>query len=147
MPLTNRVSRRVVSIAALSLFLSTALNVSAQNVPMQIGSEQLRQLLEENAVLIDVRRIDEWQRTGVVESSHMVTFFDQRGNYDAAAWLGKINEFSAPDDPIVLICQTGSRSGVIANWLAGRMGYSAVYNLQPGIVEWIRTGLPVTSVN
>ena len=147
MLLTTQIFRRVVSIAAMSLFLCVAFNASAQNVPMQIGAEELRQLLEENAVLIDVRRKDEWQRTGVVESSHMVTFFDQRGNYDAAAWLGEINEFSDSDDPIVLICQTGSRSGVIANWLAARMGYTDVYNLEPGIVEWIRTGLPVTSVN
>ena len=137
---------RILGIAVMAMLLSAAFSARAERAPIQIGAQELEQLSQDQVILIDVRRQDEWRRTGVVENSHLVTFFDQRGNYDAAAWLGKINAFSNPDDTIVLICQTGSRSGVIANWMAGQLGYSAVYNLQPGIVEWIGRGLPVSPV-
>ena len=144
---TQRFVRRFVGIAIMGLLLSAAFSARAERAPIQIGAQELEQLSQDQVILIDVRRQDEWRRTGVVENSHLVTFFDQRGNYDAAAWLGEINAFSNPDDTIVLICQTGSRSGIIANWLASQMGYSVVYNLQPGIVEWIREGLPVSPVH
>ena len=144
---TPHIVRHILLTAVLVLLFGATFSARAQHAAIQIGAEELQQLVMEQAVLIDVRRQDEWQRTGVVENSNLVTFFDQSGNYNAAAWLSDISAFSNPNDPIVLICQTGSRSGVIASWLAGQMGYSAVYNLQPGIVEWMRKGLPVSAVN
>lgn len=119
----------------------------AQSLPLQIKADELMVLKNEGVVLIDIRTEDEWRQTGVVEGSHRVTFFDANGNYDANTWINTIGEFTDKDKPVVLICLSGSRSRVVTNWMANKLGYSAVYNYQPGIQEWLRLGLPVEQVN
>ena len=46
------------------------------------------------------------------------------------------------DKPIILICAVGGRSYWVGRFLSSR-GYSEVYNLSGGIVDWEKEGLPV----
>jgi rhodanese-related sulfurtransferase len=48
------------------------------------------------------------------------------------------------EDPVVLICRTGSRTSTLARHLVEKMGYSQVYNVRDGIARWIRDDRPVT---
>ena len=43
---------------------------------------------------------------------------------------------------IVVYCAVGSRSNLVAGFLAGK-GYGEVYNVSDGIVGWYRNGLPI----
>ena len=43
---------------------------------------------------------------------------------------------------IVVYCAVGSRSNLVAGFLAGK-GYGEVYNVSDGIVGWYRNHLPV----
>ncbi len=47
---------------------------------------------------------------------------------------------------LVLICKKGVRSLAAAK-LAERFGYQPVYNLDGGMLEWIRVGFPVATAS
>ena len=49
---------------------------------IQIDSAELQRLRAEGVSVIDVRRPEEWSKTGVIEGSHLLTFFDAEGRYD-----------------------------------------------------------------
>lgn len=102
--------------------------------------------LDPKAVLIDVRRPDEWSKSGVVEGSIPITFFDKKGRYDVSAWLAAAEAHGVTKDtPIVLICEAGVRSSRIADLLDKRLGYSSVGNVTEGIRDWIDEGRPVST--
>lgn len=126
------------------LGISLAL-VSSTAMPdvLQASSQDLEQLLQENVSLIDVRTQYEWRQTGVISNSHLLMFFDERGNYDVDAWLKKLDEIVKPDEPVAIICHVGNRSAVISDFLVRRIGYEQVYNITYGIDHWIRTERPV----
>ena len=57
---------------------------------IQVDNEALKQLLNAGVPLIDVRTASEWQQTGIIEGSHLLTFFDEKGQYDVGRMAGKI---------------------------------------------------------
>ena len=46
--------------------------------------------------------------------------------------------------PTVFYCQTGGRSAQASAFIAAK-GYDNVYNLQGGIMAWVRSGKPLAS--
>ena len=108
--------------------------------PAQTDSAALRDLIEQGVAVIDVRTAQEWQATGVIKGSHLITFFDQEGNYDAAAWVEKLAAIAPPDQPVALICAAGNRSQLIAQFLEQQVGYTQVHNVSAGIQAWIAEG-------
>jgi rhodanese-related sulfurtransferase len=127
--------------------LSALLATSASAELFEIGNQELQDLLEKNTTIIDVRRADEWQQTGVVDGSYLATFFDQYGRFSAEDWLTDLAEVTNPEAPIILICQTGVRSRIIGYWLSARVGFKQVYNVSDGIVSWKQAGKPVIAAN
>ena len=78
----------------------------------------LRDLLQQpNAVVIDVRESWEFQ-SGHVEGSF---------NIPMGQVPGRVKEFLGMEGPIVLVCASGNRSGMIAHFLAAQ-GVKNVYN-------------------
>jgi len=130
----------------LSWFLGLALLSSSVFAEVKhINNEELKQLLTENVPIIDIRRAEEWQQTGVVEDSHLMTFFDKKGKYDFPKWLAALDKIAKKDQPFILICRTGNRTNVLSNALSKKLGYKHVYNVKKGITHWKREGLPVVS--
>ncbi len=109
----------------------------------QVSNESLQQLQESGVTIIDVRRQDEWEETGLVEGSHGITFFDHQGRYDVNAWLNDVSKLVKPDEPVVLICARGVRTSKIAELLDKRLGYTQVHNVTDGIQSWIKNDKPV----
>ena len=104
-----------------------------------IDNVSLKNLLAIGTRIIDIRRQDEWDKTGIIEGSQKLTAFDSLGNFVRTfpAGLGKI---AGKNEAVILICRTGNRSAAIANMLVEQTGYSKVYNVARGIVEWIKDG-------
>jgi rhodanese-related sulfurtransferase len=92
-----------------------------------------RLLANEEAQLLDVRQPEQWAATGVVAGAHLISLaqVEQR----APAELAK-------DKPVYVICTEGIRSRVVAETLI-RLGFSSVYNVNGGMEEWLKAGLPV----
>ena len=96
-------------------------------------------------VLVDIRRAEEWQSTGVIAGSHQLTFFDAAGNGDRAGWLGDLVKIATPEDDLVLICRSDHRTGIILEFLHAQTQYRQARHLAGGMLGWLEKGLPVVA--
>lgn len=122
----------------IALLVSAPLYAQVSN----IDNDELKQLIAQGVPVIDVRRPEEWTQTGVVEGSHLLTFFDKQGRYDVNKWMAELSRIAGPDDPFVLICRTGNRTGTISRFLDQKLSYHKVNNVTKGITYWIKQGNP-----
>ncbi len=107
-----------------------------------LDNQQLQSMLQQGTQIIDIRRQEEWRETGVVENSKLLTFVDANGRVKPG-FMEQFTASVAKDDPVILICRTGSRTDALARYLVTKMGYTQVFNVRYGITDWIRNGLPV----
>ena len=104
---------------------------------IDVDSAGLQRLRAEGVPVIDVRRPEEWSKTGVIEGSHLLTFFDATGRYDLGRWLPALAVIAESNQPVALICRSGKRSGRVARLLDEQFGYRHVYSARDGILGWI----------
>ncbi len=118
--------------------------LSAYSAPpyTNIDNQQLKTLQSQGVPVYDIRRAEEWQQTGVVEGSHLLTFVDEKGKL-MPEFVSRFTQSVGKNDPVILICRTGSRTDVLARALIADLGYTKVYNVENGITRWISDGLPV----
>lgn len=129
-----------------SLGLAILLSLSAASVQAEvthIDNKKTSELLAAGIPLIDVRMKSEWQQTGIVEGSHLLTFFDEKGNYDIKKWVDDLEKIAGKDEPFMLICAVGGRTRNIGQFLDQKLGFSKVHNVDKGIVHWIASKQPV----
>lgn len=107
---------------------------------VNIDVNELQKLLDSGIPIVDVRRPDEWESTGVIDQSELLTFFDEKGAYNADAWLASLDKVVSRGEPVILICRSGNRSNMITRWLSDKMGYDTVYNVTDGILSWQADG-------
>lgn len=110
---------------------------SANAEVTQIDNKILKQLISEGVPLVDVRTVSEWQETGIIEGSHLLTFFDEQGKYDINEWLKQLQQVASPEQPVIFICAVGGRTQPITHFLDAKLGYQKVYNVTAGIKAWI----------
>ena len=85
-------------------------------------------------VLIDVRTDAEVSRGMIDDAMHLPLH------------LLPIKAQDIPQDkPVVFYCQSGGRSAQACAFLATK-GFGNVYNLQGGIMSWIRSGKPLAAM-
>lgn len=111
---------------------------------IDIDNDQLVKLQASGTPLIDVRTEKEWRDTGLAPGSRPLTFFDERGHADTAAWLNRAKTVAPADQPVAIICRSGTRSLAVSRFLANQAGYRTIYNVKQGINQWLREGRPVT---
>ena len=128
--------------AVLLVFIVTAMNQARAEV-IDIGEDQLSDLLAKDVRIVDLRRAEEWQDTGVIEGSILETFFDEKGNHRAKQWFESVSGQTSESEQLILICHTGVRSKLVANWLDKFAPYEKIYNVKDGIAKWIGTGREV----
>lgn len=97
----------------------------------QVGPAELRARMPDGALVVDVRSTTEWRSGHVPGSVHVP--------------LGRLVAHMADkprEQPVVLLCESGSRSAIGTSLLAAA-GFSDVTNLHGGIQAWRREGMPV----
>ena len=104
---------------------------------IDIDNAQLAQLMKSGVTVIDIRTKPEWEETGILPGSKLLTFFDERGKADPAAWLDKVKPLAKPSDPVVVICRSGNRTKPVSQFLSQQAGYAKVYNVKSGIKGWL----------
>jgi rhodanese-related sulfurtransferase len=138
------------SLALLTLFASPAFGPSAmaQTSPVNISPPEAHKMAaDKQAVLVDIRRPDEWAETGVGEHAVRIDMEDPM-------FVTKLNAAMGNDrtKPVALICRTASRTRVVQQALM-QHGYTRVINVEGGMIGngadkgWIAHGLPVTRGN
>ena len=133
-PLARRFSFILLPLAFM-LLLSSCAEPPYKN----IDNTQLETLLSQKMALYDIRRPDEWKQTGVVPGSRLLTFVDGRGKLHPE-FFSKFLARQKKDEPVILICRTGNRSGHLGKLLMKDHGFTQVYNGQRGITRWIGSG-------
>ena len=83
----------------------------------EVNNEKIKILLENSATLIDIRTEGEWHETGVINSSHLLTFFDKDGNYDFKKWMIEIGEIADGNGPVIIMCRSGRRSHIVTSMM------------------------------
>lgn len=129
--------------AAATLIVFWAATAAAASAVEDVAGAQLAALRAQGAVVIDVRRADEWRGTGVIDGSRRVTAFDASGTLDPA-FINAVTKAVRPDQPVVLVCRSGRRSTAAAHILAEQAGFRRLYNLEGGILEWVGDGRALT---
>ena len=104
---------------------------------VNVNNNQIRELSKNNIPIIDIRRSSEWQQTGVVPKSILLTFFDKKGNYNFDKWYNDLSVKINSDKPIILICRTGRRTRIIAEMMDKKFD-NVIYNAKNGIRSWIK---------
>jgi rhodanese-related sulfurtransferase len=120
------------------------LNTPPDAVVGELTDEQLAAMAATGAPLIDIRRPSEWEETGVIEGSHLLTFFDERNNYDLDAWLTAFDMVADRNESFILICRHGIRTRKLGRFLDGRPDFLQVNHLERGISGWIEADRPVS---
>ena len=95
------------------------------------GVADTKTLVAGGALLLDVRTDPEVAR-GIIPGARHVVLQDLPSRLDELPRSGSI----------VVYCQSGGRSAHAANFLASQ-GFGSVYNLQGGILAWLREGEPI----
>ncbi len=125
--------------------LATVLSGCAEPPYNNLDNQQLKAKLEQGTPLYDIRRVDEWRQTSVVENSQLLTFVDASGRLKPD-FFTKFTAAVGQHDPVILICRTGNRTDSLARHLVEQMGYTQVYNVRHGISRWIREKRPVAGL-
>ena len=136
------VNRLILLPSAIVLLILAGSNVGIAEM-IETTTQELEALIEQEVPVIDVRTPGEWRTTGIIPGSHLLTFFDERGNYNIDDWLTKLTEIAQPNDRIVIVCEVGNRSKMISNFLSSQLGYREVHNATQGMQQWRNQGFPV----
>ena len=89
--------------------------------------------------IIDIRTKGEWVQTGIIKDSQLITFFDEKYGYDTEAFIESLDKVVDKDEQFAIICNTGSRTKLIANFLGNKLDYHVV-NLVGGMSKLLQEG-------
>ena len=142
MPILNK----NISLLLFAVLLTLALFFGINEPPYSnIENDQLQTMLENNVPIYDVRRPEEWYQTGVIEGSQLLTFVDANGRVQEN-FLSRFTADVDKNDPVILICRTGSRTSALARHLVEELGYTNVFNVDDGITRWLSENRPVQNI-
>ena len=122
-----------------SIFIYIISTMASAEV-FEISNNQLSSLIEKQVPIIDIRRQEEWNQTGIVKDSILMTFFNKNGKADIENWLKNLDLVAKKNEPFILICRTGRRTSLVAKFLSEKLNYEKVYDVTDGITEWIKKG-------
>lgn len=118
----------------MTLLLSLSRTNAQKNNFKQVDSKVFKELIEKNkGTLLDVRTSSEFMNGHIKKAGQL--------NYYALNFKKRLL-LLPKDQPIYLYCNTGYRSKKAAQTLS-KNGYTNVYNLEQGIMEWELYNLPV----
>ena len=112
------------------------LMAAANQAVEKIDVSAAQALIDEGALLLDVRDAPELERTGRAEHSHHIPrgMLEFRADPDSPFHDSQMQ----PDRPVVLYCASGGRAA-LAGKLLKDMGYAQVYNIG-GLKDWAEAG-------
>lgn len=116
------------------LLLGSTLLAEVTNVPATqefIDAKKMK--------IIDIRTKGEWIQTGIIKDSFLITFFDEKYGYDTDEFMGALDKVINKDEQFAIICNTGSRTKLIANFLGNKQDYHVV-NLAGGMSKLFQEG-------
>ncbi len=106
----------------------------------EASPDDLKTARENNIAIIDIRRAEEWQETGIIEGAHTITAFAKNGQLHPDFQRKFFALIPSRDTPFLLYCRTGNRTGALGEALVTQLGYKRASHLTQGIAGWIKDG-------
>jgi rhodanese-related sulfurtransferase len=107
-----------------------------------INNIELKLLLDRGVKIVDIRRQEEWDASGIIKGSQKATAFNKNGDFNTT-FVPTMMAVTSPEDEVIIICRSGNRTVAIAKFLTEQHGFKKVYNVTNGISKWIKDGFPV----
>ena len=107
-----------------------------------VDNLQVQKLSKSGISIVDIRTKGEWDKTGVIPQSILLTFFDSSGNYDFNKWYADLKKITTNYKSIIIICRSGRRSRLVANMINQKYN-DIVYDANNGMNSWIKSNLRV----
>ena len=104
-----------------------------------VSSDELIEMIENNAVALDIRTEEEWDKTGVIKGSFPETAFDKNGKFQVYV-MDKIRALAAAqsqDVNLIFISHDGETASMLANSFSEDLGFTNVSVLKGGILQWL----------
>lgn len=126
------------------IFTIELLEVSTPAVLGQATSEDLLSAQDDGVIIIDIRRQEEWQDTGIIDGANPITAFESNGSLHPQFREKFFDLVASPDTPILLYCRSGNRTTSLGNALIDQLGFTNVTHLTDGIIGWEKSGQKTT---
>ncbi len=114
---------------------------------INIGNEKLKMLLKQDIPIVDVRNKNEWEKTGIISRSYLISMLNHNGKYSLENWYNQFSKIKLKNNSVVLICAVGGRSYYLAKIINHYKKNIKVYNVKKGIKNWIKFSNPVVKYN
>ena len=123
------------------IFEVELLSVSNPLTLGQMNSDELLEAQAQGSVIVDIRRKDEWKKTGIIDGAITITAFTKAGRLHQDFRKKFSSLVPSLETPVVLYCRTGNRTTKLGNALVSELGYSNLSHLRNGITGWFKDGL------
>ena len=120
------------------------LDVSESIKLRSIDPKSFLEAQQDGAVVIDIRREDEWKQTGIIAGAKTITAFEETGGIHPDFQNNFLTVVPSKDTQILLYCLIGKRSAGLGNALIDQLGYRNVFHLATGIQGWAKDGYGTT---
>ena len=104
-----------------------------------INSEELVEKIDNNAVALDIRLENQWEK-GVIEGTFQETAFNKDGKFNVYI-MDKVRALAAEESQnieIVFISHDGETAAILGNAFAEDLGFKNVSVLKGGILQWLK---------
>ena len=104
-----------------------------------INSEELVDKINNNAVALDIRLENQWDK-GVIEGTFQETAFNKDGKFNVYI-MDKVRALAAEESQnieIVFISHDGETAAILGNAFAEDLGFKNVSVLKGGILQWLK---------
>jgi rhodanese-related sulfurtransferase len=107
--------------------------MSRESKVQEVNPATAYSMIKKGALLVDVRETGEIDRKAFDVSDFM--------SVPMSKFQSRLDEIPA-ERKVILACHSGSRSSMASRMLVNH-GHRKVHNLQNGMIQWEREGLPV----
>ncbi len=108
------------------------------NTLKNVLPQEIQPFIDDNTPLIDIRRDDEFQATGIIKGAYKLTFFDEYGRHNLEKWLNDFKKIvKNKNDKFILICAHANRTKTVGDYLATKLGFENAYHLEGGMALWL----------
>ncbi len=101
-----------------------------------------QKIFDSKIQIIDIRTPSEWSDTGLLKDSIPIMFFNEQGSYNLKNFLKELKSKVDTKKKFALICNSGSRTRMIGEYLSKNYGYDII-NLRGGIRYAIGQKFPI----
>ena len=133
--LSNNPMLSIAWIAIAAMLIHSVIKDKISGIKSITAQEATLLINKQDAIVIDVRSKDEFQKGHIVNSKNITLSQIEQGNFSAIE--------NNKQTPIIVVCETGARSASAASKLV-KAEFTQVSNLFSGMGGWKSANLPTT---